>query len=58
MLFAIDKYLNSAFSSMTYETWLRANKNKSAEELSPAEKQTFKEEYLEYKKNKQALDLD
>lgn len=58
MLFAIDKYLNSAFTSMTYDTWLKANKNKTVEELSQAEKQVFKEEYLEYKKNKQALDLD
>ena len=58
MLFAIDKYLNSAFTSMTYDTWLKANKNKTVEELSPAEKQVFKEEYLEYKKNQQALDLD
>lgn len=58
MLFAIDKYLNSAFTSMTYDTWLQANKGKTIEELSQAEKQVFKEEYLEYKKNKQALDLD
>lgn len=58
MLFAIDKYLNSAFTSMTYDTWLKANKNKTVEELSPSEKQVFKEEYLEYKKNQQALDLD
>lgn len=58
MLFAIDKYLNSAFTSMTYDTWLQANKGKTVEELSQAEKQAFKEEYLEYKKNKQALDLD
>jgi hypothetical protein len=34
MLFAIDKYLNGAFTSMTYETWLKANKNKSIEDLS------------------------
>lgn len=58
MLFAIDKYLNSAFTSMTYDTWLQANKGKTVEELSAAEKQVFKEEYLEYKKNRQALDLD
>lgn len=58
MLFAIDKYLNSAFTSMTYDTWLQVNKGKRVEELSAAEKQVFKEEYLEYKKNRQALDLD
>lgn len=58
MLFAIDKYLNSAFTSMTYDTWLQAHKGKTVEELSTAEKQVFKEEYLEYKKNRQALDLD
>lgn len=58
MLFAIDKYLNSAFTSMTYDTWLQANKGKRVEELSAAEKQVFKDEYLEYKKNRQALDLD
>ncbi len=58
MLFAIDKYLNSAFTSMTYDTWLQANKGKTVDDLSTAEKQVFKEEYLEYKKNKQALDLD
>lgn len=55
MLFAIDKYLNGAFTSMTYDTWLQANKGKTVEELSPAEKQVFEEEYLEYK---QAADLD
>lgn len=42
MLFAIDKYLNGAFISMTYDTWLQANKGKTVEELSPAEKQVFK----------------
>ena len=58
MLFAIDKYLNSAFTSMTYDTWLQANKGKKIDDLSAAEKQVFKEEYLKYKENKQALDLD
>lgn len=58
MLFAIDKYLNGSFISMTYDTWLQANKGKTVEELSPAEKQVFKEEYLEYKEDKQAVDLD
>lgn len=58
MLFAIDKYLNSAFTSMTFDTWLQANRGKTVQELSAAEKQVFKEEYLEYKKNRQSLDLD
>lgn len=58
MLFAIDRYLNSAFTSMTYGDWLQANKGKSIEDLSDAEKKVFKEEYLEYKRNRQALDLD
>lgn len=58
MLFAIDKYLNSAFTSRTYDIWLQANKGKTVEELSAAEKQVFKEEYLEYKKTRQASDLD
>lgn len=58
MLFAIDHYLNGAFISMTYDQWLSANKNKTIDQLSDAEKQTFKEEYLNYKNSKQKLDLD
>ena len=58
MLFAIDHYLNGAFMSMTYDQWLRANKDKTIDQLSDAEKQTFKDEYLNYKNSKQKLDLD
>lgn len=58
MLFYIDKYLNASFASMTYDTWLKNNKHKTIEQLTDAEKQAFKEEYLEYKRSNQALDLD
>lgn len=58
MLFAIDSFLNTPFMSTTFKSWLKANKDKDIEELSEAEKKAFKEEYLEYKKNKQAIDLN
>lgn len=58
MLFAIDKYLNSSFISMTFDQWLKANKGKDADELTSSERETFKEEYLKYKQNKQPWDLD
>ena len=58
MLFSIDRFLNNAFMSMTYNDWLKSQKNKTVEELSPAEKVSFKQEYLEYKTTQQPLDLD
>lgn len=58
LLFAIDPHLRNNFLSMTYDEWLRANKGKAVDQLSPAEKETFKQEYLAYKERKQSLDLD
>lgn len=58
MLFAIDSYLNSEFTSMTYEQWVKANKGKTIDKLTEAEKRAYKTEYLNYKKSKQSLDLD
>jgi hypothetical protein len=49
MLFAIDINLNQPFTSMTYESWLEANHHKTVDQLSPAEKEAYKDEYLKYK---------
>lgn len=57
MLFALDSYLNLPFTSTTFESWVKNNKNKDVADLTDAEKETFKKEYLEYKKIKQAEDL-
>ena len=57
MLFAIDPRLRQPFISMTYEDWVKANKNKDLAELTAQEKETYTQEYLEYKKAKQSADL-
>jgi hypothetical protein len=57
MLFAIDPNLRSMFISMTFDEWVKNNKNKNLEDLSEAEAETYKQEYLEYKRNSQKLDL-
>lgn len=58
MLFATDAYLNSEFTSMTYDQWVKANKGKTIDKLNNAEKIAYKQEYLDYKKSQQVLDLD
>ena len=58
LLFSIDPYLRNNFLSMTYDEWLRANKGKTVDQLSPAEKESFKQEYLTYKEHRQPLDLN
>lgn len=58
MLFFIDKNLNAPFMSATYDTWLQNNKHKTIDQLSEAEKETYKKEYLAYKRSGQSLDLD
>lgn len=61
MLFAIDNELNKDFLSMTYEQWLKNNHDgKTIEDLTPAEAEKYKEEYLQYKQDgsqKNNLDL-
>jgi hypothetical protein len=51
MLFFIDKNLNAPFMSATYDTWLQNNKHKTIDQLSEAEKETYKKEYLAYKRS-------
>lgn len=59
LLFALDDKLNSEFVSLTFDKWLKKNHSgKTPESLSPAERQKYKEEYLNYRKVAQAQDLD
>lgn len=59
LLFALDEDINSEFVSLTFDTWLKKHHNgKTPESLSPAERQKYKEEYLNYRRTAQALDLD
>lgn len=57
MLFAIDPFLRSEFISMTFEEYLKNNKGKTIAELTPAEQTTYIQEYLDYKRSSQKLDL-
>ena len=59
LLFALDDKLNSEFVSLTFDKWLKKNHSgKTPESLSPAERQKYKEEYLNYRRVAQAQDLD
>lgn len=59
LLFALDDKLNSEFVSLTFDKWLKKNHSgKTPASLSPAERQKYKEEYLNYRKVAQAQDLD
>lgn len=59
LLFALDDRLNSEFVSLTFDKWLKKNHSgKTPESLSPAERQRYKEEYLNYRRVAQAQDLD
>lgn len=59
LLFALDNKLNSEFVSLTFDKWLKKNHSgKTPESLSPAERQKYKEEYLNYRRVAQAHDLD
>ena len=59
LLFALDDRLNSEFVSLTFDKWLKKNHSgKTPESLSPAERQKYKEEYLNYRRVAQAQDLD
>lgn len=58
MLFAIDPFLRGEFISMTFEEYLKNNKGKTADELTPAESSTYIQEYLDYKRSSQKLDLN
>ena len=58
LLFSIDPHLRNSFISMTYDEWLQADRGKTVDQLSPAEKETFKQDYLNYKEHRQPLDLD
>ena len=57
MLFAIDPNLRGIFVSMTFEEYVKNNKHKNVEDLTEAELKTYSEEYLEYKKSAQKLNL-
>ena len=59
LLFALDDRINSEFVSLTFDKWLKkTHSGKTLESLSPAERQKYKEEYLNYRRVAQALDLD
>lgn len=59
LLFALDNKLNSEFVSLTFDDWLKKyHSGKVLESLSPAERQKYKEEYLNYKKVAQVQDLN
>lgn len=57
MLFAIDPFLREEFISMTFDEWLKNNKDKSINDLTLTERDTYIEEYLNYKRSSQKLDL-
>lgn len=58
MLFSMDPSIHSAFISMTFPEWVEANHpGKDIESLSQEEANTFKEQYLEYKKGQQKTNL-
>lgn len=59
MLFAIDKHLHEPFmNSLTYDMWLKYEKHKNINDLSDAERESFTNEYLTYKKKQQQIDFD
>lgn len=58
MLFSIDSRLNAPFMSMTFTTWLKANKNKTVDELTEAEIKEYKDQYLKYKETEQKDDFN
>lgn len=56
-LFSLDPNLSGDFVSMNYETWLKNNKGKNIEDLTPAEANQYKQDYLNYKKSEQKNNL-
>jgi hypothetical protein len=51
MLFAIDPFLREEFISMTFDEWLKNNKDKSVNDLTSTEQDAYIEEYLNYKRS-------
>lgn len=59
LLFALDDRLSGEFVSLTFDKWLeKYHSGKTPESLSQAERQKYKEEYLNYRRVAQAKDLD
>lgn len=59
LLFALDPHLNEDFVALTYDQWLKKNHDgKTVQELTEAESNKYKEEYLIYKQKAQEKDLD
>lgn len=58
LLFTITPNIHNAFMSMTYAAWVKNNKGKDVLTLTDSEHATYKQEYLQYKKDNQKDDIE